>query len=239
MTTIIDDRLAGEPGDAGTEDAAVPEEKEQAITNAGGRPVVAVALLAAHPGNVRRDLALDEELLASVRELGILTPLRVTPEGDGYRVIEGHRRLAAAITAGLTEVPCDVASDRAGDEAGQYLDMYAANHHRRDLTTLEEADALFAASVAGASRTRIRKATGLGKEDVTAALAAGKLTGAGRDAAAGLGYEASLDQLALLEEFNSDGHAIDRLMGEFTPGRQRPAHRRGHPPPACRGHRPR
>jgi len=76
-------------------------------------------------------------------------------------VIEGHRRLAAAIEAGLAEVPCDIAADRADDEPGQFLDMYAANHHRKDLTTLEEADALFAASAAGASKTRIRKATGL------------------------------------------------------------------------------
>jgi len=52
--------------------------------------MIAVALLAAHPGNVGRDRALDEEFIASVRELGILTPLRVTPDGDGYRVIDGY-----------------------------------------------------------------------------------------------------------------------------------------------------
>jgi hypothetical protein len=71
------------------------------------RAVIAVALLVAHPGNPRGDLAVDEEFLASVRELGILTPLRVTPDGSRYRVIEGHQRLAAAIGAGLDQVPCD------------------------------------------------------------------------------------------------------------------------------------
>jgi len=96
MTAVIQDATTGEAsvgeaaegsvldGEAGT--AALP------VPAGGGRPVIAVALLAAHPGNVRRDLALDEEFIASVRELGILTPLRVTPDGDGYRVIEGHRR---------------------------------------------------------------------------------------------------------------------------------------------------
>ena len=41
---------------------------------------------------------------------------------------------------------------------------------------LEEADALFAAREAGATRARIRKATGLKPGDVTAALAAAKLS---------------------------------------------------------------
>jgi hypothetical protein len=37
-----------------------------------------------------------------------------------------------------------------------------------DLSVLEEAGALFAASAAGASKARIRKATGLGRDSVTA-----------------------------------------------------------------------
>jgi ParB family chromosome partitioning protein len=126
-----------------------------------GRAMIAIELLTAHPGNVRRDVSLDPEFLSSIAELGILTPLRITTDGGGgYRVIEGHRRLAAAEQLGLTEVPCDLAAEREGDEAGQFLDMYATNHHRKGLTALEEADALFAASATGASRTRIRKATG-------------------------------------------------------------------------------
>jgi ParB-like chromosome segregation protein Spo0J len=88
-------------------------------------------------------------------------------------VIEGHRRLAAAVKLGLTEVPYDLTADRENDVAGQFLDIYAVNHHRKPFTPLEEADALFGASTHGATKTRIRKATGLGKEDVTAALRAG------------------------------------------------------------------
>ena len=47
--------------------------------------------------------------------------------------------------------------ERAGDEAGQYLDMITTNRHRNPLTVLEEADALFAARKAGATKTRLRK----------------------------------------------------------------------------------
>jgi ParB family chromosome partitioning protein len=178
------------------------------------RPVVTVSLLTAHPGNVRHDLDLDAAFVASIAEAGILVPLRITPDDGSYRVIDGHRRLAAAIEAGMTEVPYELAEDRAGDEAAQFLDMYVVNHHRRDHKPLEEADALFAASQAGASRTRIRKITGLGKEQVTAALAAGKLSELVRGKAH-VGYDLDLEQYALLAEFQDDPGAVEELLQAF------------------------
>jgi ParB family chromosome partitioning protein len=94
-------------------------------------------------------------------------------------VIEGHRRLAAAAEAGLAEVPCVLDADRAGDRAGQFLDMLVANSegHRKNFAPVEEAAALFAAHEAGASRTRIRKATGRMAEEVKTALTAGRISG--------------------------------------------------------------
>ena len=184
------------------------------------RPMIAVELLAAHPGNVRRDIRLDQDFLDSIAELGILTPLRITPDGTGgYRVIEGHRRLAAADKLGMTHVPYDLAADREADEAGQFLDMYAVNHHREGLTALEEADALFAASAKGASKTRIRKATGLGRDDVAAALKAGRISGFARETAAGFGHAITLEQVALLAEFEDDTEAVGRIMADMCNGR--------------------
>ncbi len=49
-----------------------------------------------------------EELTESIKEQGILSPLIVRPienSADEYEVISGHRRLHAAMKAGLTEVP--------------------------------------------------------------------------------------------------------------------------------------
>lgn len=185
-----------------------------------GRVMIATGLLTAHPGNVRRDVTPDQEFLDSVAELGILSPLRVTPDGGGgYRVIEGHRRLVAAEQLGLREVPCDLADDREADEAGQFLDMYVTNHHRKNLSALEEADALFSASASGASRNRIRKATGLDRDDVAAALKAGRMTGFAREVAAGFGQSVTLEQLALLAEFDGDTDAVNRIMNDFCNGR--------------------
>src|SRR6266704_4423933 len=69
--------------------------------------MIAVDQLTAHPGNVREDLDLTPQFLASVAETGVRIPLLVTPhEAGGFLVIEGHRRLAAAAQAGLAELPC-------------------------------------------------------------------------------------------------------------------------------------
>ncbi len=138
--------------------------------------LVPVSQLSAHPGNVRADLELSAEFCASVAEAGVRIPLLVTPDGEGYRVIEGHRRLAAAVKAGLEVVPCVLDAARADDEAGQYLDMALANgeDYRRNFSVLEEATALFSAREAGATRTRIRRATGRSAAQVAAALKAGQ-----------------------------------------------------------------
>ncbi|MGD8993478.1 MAG: ParB/RepB/Spo0J family partition protein [Desulfobacterales bacterium] len=46
-----------------------------------------------------------EELSQSIKEQGILQPLLVCEENDGYELIAGERRLRAAKLAGLTQVP--------------------------------------------------------------------------------------------------------------------------------------
>jgi ParB family chromosome partitioning protein len=185
------------------------------------RLMIAVADLTAHPGNVREDLNLTEEFLASVAAEGVRVPLLITPGPDGrWRVIEGHRRLAAAIQAGLSEVPCAADPDRAGDEAGQYLDMLLANSdgYRTNYTVAEEATALFAAHEAGASRTRLRKATGRTAAQVKTGLAAGGLSADTKARATGLCRELTLDDLALLAEFDGDEPATDRLLAAIDYG---------------------
>lgn len=84
------------------------------------------------------DEALDE-LVASIREKGILQPIVVRKsEDDAYIVVAGERRLRAARKAGLTDVPVlvkDVASDEAFELA------LIENIQREDLNAIEEANA--------------------------------------------------------------------------------------------------
>ena len=187
--------------------------------NLTGRLMMPVQWLTAHPGNVRADLDLSAEFVASIAENGVLVPLRITIDSDreggdaaGYRVIDGHRRLAAAVQAGLDQVPYDLAAERQGDEAGQYLDMFTAHRYRTPLRPEEEADALFAAREAGATKTRIRKATGLKAPQVNAALGAAALSGEARAAVAEAGYDMTLEDLAILAEFQDDPEALGHLL---------------------------
>lgn len=86
----------------------------------------------------RFDDAALEDLVASVKEKGILQPIVVRKDGDGYLVVAGERRLRAARKAGLTEVPVlvkDVASNEAFELA------LIENIQREDLNAMEEASA--------------------------------------------------------------------------------------------------
>jgi len=49
-----------------------------------------------------------EELAKSVRQLGVLEPVIVKPVPDGFEVIAGWRRTAAARLAGLVTIPCRI-----------------------------------------------------------------------------------------------------------------------------------
>ena len=68
-----------------------------------------------HPFKVQDDEKMDE-LVESIRENGILSPVVVRPLDDGYELISGHRRTHAAKRAGLTSVPA-VIRDLSDDEA--------------------------------------------------------------------------------------------------------------------------
>ena len=68
--------------------------------------MIPVAQLHPHPDNPRKDLGDITELTASIKANGVLQNLTVVPRNtDGYTVIIGHRRLAAAKAAGLWSCP--------------------------------------------------------------------------------------------------------------------------------------
>lgn len=76
-----------------------------------------------------------EELAQSIKSQGILQPLLVVAEGDGYTIVAGERRFRAAKIAGLKEVPVVV---REFDEQTRLEVMLVENLQREDLTPIEE-----------------------------------------------------------------------------------------------------
>jgi len=77
------------------------------------------------------------ELVASVRQHGIITPLTLAPDGDGFVIVAGERRYRAAKQARLKEVPAQV-RDADGDALALAI---AENVIRADLNPVEEARA--------------------------------------------------------------------------------------------------
>lgn len=120
--------------------------------------------LSPHPNNPRVDLGDLSELAASIEAQGILQNLTVVPAGeDAYTVVIGHRRLAAAKLAGLTEVPCSIADMDIKEQVGT---MLLENMQRQDLTYVEQADGIQMMMDLGASPKDIAEKTGLSRTTV-------------------------------------------------------------------------
>lgn len=101
--------------------------------------LINTSLIDPHPDNPRKNIGDVTDLADSIRANGLLSPLSVVPHGQRYRVIAGHRRLAACKQAGTGAVPCFVLDL---DPLQQLEAMVTENCQREQLTALEEADAI-------------------------------------------------------------------------------------------------
>jgi ParB family chromosome partitioning protein len=77
------------------------------------------------------------ELAASISRHGVLQPIVVSADGDGYELVAGHRRVLAARLAGKTTIPAVIR-----DEVGNRLELaLIENLQRSDLNAIETARA--------------------------------------------------------------------------------------------------
>lgn len=91
-----------------------------------------------HPFEVRDDDAM-REMVESIKESGILTPITVrSREEGGYEIISGHRRAHACELAGITEIPAMI-RNCSRDEA--IIMMVDSNLQRETILPSEKAKA--------------------------------------------------------------------------------------------------
>jgi len=101
-------------------------------------PLDSIVPNAKQPRDYFDETAMDE-LVHSIREVGLLQPIVVRPESSGkYELIMGERRWRAAQAAGLERIPAIV---RETDDERMLLDALLENLHRSQLNPLEEAAA--------------------------------------------------------------------------------------------------
>lgn len=129
------------------------------------------SLLHPHPDNPRKDLGDLEELKESIRAHGIMQNLTVVPDegdGDGYKILIGHRRFAASEGI-VDELPCVVAKGLTDRE--QVGIMLCENMQRADLTYLEQAHGFQLMLDLGDTVETISQKTGFSKQTVKHRLA--------------------------------------------------------------------
>ncbi len=113
-------------------------ERGQSLAN------LAIDKIVSNPDQPRRHrsaVKLDE-LINSVRERGVLQPIRVREirTNAEYQIVAGERRWRAAIAAGLKEIPAVIVRDYGAAQA--YIDSLVENVVREDLNAIDRAEAL-------------------------------------------------------------------------------------------------
>lgn len=100
-------------------------------------PVEKLRPFKGHPFKVKDDEEMNT-LIESVQTQGILSPLIVRPieSTEEYEVISGHRRLHAAVKAGITEVPALI---YALDRDAAAIALVDSNLHREHILPSEKA----------------------------------------------------------------------------------------------------
>lgn len=164
-----------------------------------------------------RDAQVSPELVASVRDHGLLEPINAyRAEGGDLVVKHGHRRTLAACEAGLDQVPVVVTAAPANDLDGK-TDLIAAqwdeNQQRQNLTAREQAETISQLAAFGVSPAQISKKLRVDRSTVDAATS---MTDTDTDALDR--YELTITQAAVVAEFADDPRAVDTLVRAATIG---------------------
>lgn len=104
--------------------------------------IVALPLQKIHPNTQQPRLVFDDNelnaLAASLKVNGLIQPITVRKDHDGYEIIAGERRYRAAIKAGWDTIDCYI---KASDEKESATLALVENIQRVDLSSIEEAKA--------------------------------------------------------------------------------------------------
>ena len=183
--------------------------------------------IAPDPNQPRKEFEVPalQELADSIKKHGVLQPIMVQPDADGYQLVFGERRMRAAQMAGLTTIPAIISQPLTEDQALEI--QVLENLHRKNINPIGESDA-FKRLINKKIATAKQLADKLGVSvkyvydrlalqscilEVREAIRAGKLTlGAGKKFA-----QLSLDdQRELFEDLDEDLDIDHAIRQRFT-----------------------
>ena len=210
--------------------------------------MVPLSTIETDPNQPRSTMGDLDELVASIRDKGVLEPIlvRPRPEAEGdlhaavlYRIISGERRYRAAQEAGLYEVPV-IEMDVSEQEALEIA--LIENLQRKDLTPFEEAEG-YRMLAENHSYTHEEIATAVGKSRtvVTESLSLLQMPPRARDTVQALGITSKSlllevlkagnepEMIELLEEVARRGLNRDDLRQRLRRGGDKGKHGRRKP----------
>lgn len=166
----------------------------------------------------RTELRHIKELAASIAEVGVTQPVIVVDNTFGiqgskavpYRVVDGHRRIAAAKEAGVDPILALIVDS--DTEALEVMRLYASNTQRDAFCAVEAANVVQTLLDLGVKPTAITKATGVKKADIDHA----KIVAGAKDAK--IPAQATLEEAAALVEFEGDRDRVDQLERNLGSG---------------------
>ena len=164
--------------------------------------------------NVRTDLVLGKDFLASIKLHGVRTPIEAFPDPllDGhYQVHTGHRRAAAALAADLPGVLVLVISAR--EAADRVTEQLVENLHRQELTPQDLAAGYNELSLFGLSAMAIAKSTSSKLARVGDAIRVAKAPTAAKALEQ---YQLTIDDALVFAEFADDTDALVELNRTAT-----------------------
>ena len=169
------------------------------------------------PGQPRTSMGDLDDLVASIRDKGVLEPILVRPRPGGpeggpsgvlFRIISGERRYRAAQEAGLYEVPA-IEMDLTDEEALEIA--LIENLQRKDLTPFEEAEGYrMLAESHSYTHEEISEAVGKSRTVVTESLSLLQMPPRVRDTVQALGITSKSLLLEVLKA-GSEEEMIDLL----------------------------
>ena len=121
---------------------SVSQDEEQEPPQEGGVGTLPIEKIRANPFQPRKefDETALEELKNSIIENGVIQPVTVCRDGEGYQLISGERRLRAVMLAGFRFIPAYIIE--AHDDSVKLELALIENIQREDLNAIEVALAL-------------------------------------------------------------------------------------------------
>jgi ParB family transcriptional regulator, chromosome partitioning protein len=175
-----------------------------------------------------------DRIVASIKAVGLIEPLVIFPEGDGYVILDGAQCYRAMVEIGVKSVPCILGKHREAFTGNRMVNRVSpVQEHRMIEKSLDEVDEATIATALGISGLGHRLKKTLLKQlhpDVAAAFDAGKISRVCASELTHVKPQRQKEILQAMESYKDYSATFARTLVVKTPPHQREHRSRKHNP---------